>query len=197
MPADATRKLVVVAAPRTGSTMLATMLNAHPDVVCGGEVLNDVWIDTGGRIDWAHKSRHARALEDDPAIHALRREDPIAFLGRLNELAAAEGFRVVGFKLLYAHGSLRAGVVEYLAGLPDLSVIHLRRLDRLRRLVSLKRAVASGEWVARDAAGSLRCAGDDDAALGADGVARGVSRSTMMSSRSVLHSPSWPGRTRP
>lgn len=158
MSASSSRLFVIVAAARTGSTMLATMLNAHPAIVCGGEVLNDVWIDTGGRIDWAHKSRFAAELEHDESVQRLRREDPIAFLGRLRELAEQEGFAVIGFKLLYAHGSLRPEVVEYLAALPDFRVIDLRRRSRLRRLISLERAKQSGEWVAtrRPAGGESR-----------------------------------------
>src|SRR4051794_40219654 len=45
MPGDAVpTRFVILAAPRTGSNMLVTLLGSHPDVLCHHELFNDTGI---------------------------------------------------------------------------------------------------------------------------------------------------------
>ena len=140
---------VILAAPRTGSTMVESMLNSHPDAVVGSELLNDVLTEQDGEIFWPKKSAHHERVLHDRELARLRREDPVAFLSAIGDVARSEGYRVFGFKMLYAHGSHSSTATEYLASLPNLRLIHLKRRDRLRRFVSLKRAMTSGVWTLR------------------------------------------------
>jgi LPS sulfotransferase NodH len=137
---------VILAAPRTGSTMVESMLNSHPDAVVGGELLNDVLTEQDGEILWPEKSAQSQRVLHGRELKQLRRKDPVAFLSAIGDMARSEGYRVFGFKMLYAHGTYSSTATEYLANLPDLRIIHLKRRNRLRRFVSLKRAMTSGVW---------------------------------------------------
>lgn len=141
-PAGAGQALpfVIVAHARTGSNLLAELLDSHPDATCGGELFNPDLIATG-RL----------GFEPSPDLDAanldrLRREDPAACFEQLRASAARRDLRAFGFKLLYVQAISEYRITDHLLGLPDLRVIHLTRRDRLARHVSHVRAAASDSW---------------------------------------------------
>ena len=80
-------RFVILAAPRTGSNLLCTMLNGHAEILCHHEIFNPhgifySWDRRVGSIDLG-------TLEE-------RRRDPIGFLDRVWE--NGDGHRAVGFK---------------------------------------------------------------------------------------------------
>lgn len=124
-------RFVILSAPRSGSTMLRTMLDAHPDVACHGELLNP------GDVYGVSAKRRAEA---DPAWRAsLRRRrdaDPVAFLDAF--AFEARGCSAVGFKLLEPH-AFDPGLAPAVARLTAdraLRVIALERRNLLARHVS-------------------------------------------------------------
>ena len=145
--ASAECSFLILATARTGSTMLESMLNSHPDAIVGGELLNHVLIEQSGEIYWPRKSTHHERVKNDERLKRLRSEDPVGFLSAIADLARSENYRVFGFKLLYDHGQQCAPAVEYLANLPELRIVHLKRRNQLKRIISLHRAMQTGKWM--------------------------------------------------
>ena len=67
-------RFVILAAPRTGSNLLCTLLNSHPQVLCHHEVFNPGGVFTA--LDYHGDGLHVDAL-------AQRDADPLAFLDRV------------------------------------------------------------------------------------------------------------------
>ena len=138
-------RFAVLGEARSGTTLLDTLINSHPDAVCCGEILNDVDIAEGRPIRWPHRLRPF-ADELDVDWEELRGRDPVAFLTAIGELGDRAGCRAVGFKLLYGHAWERQFVFEWLASIQTFRWIHVVRRNHLRRFLSLCRAQRSGRW---------------------------------------------------
>lgn len=132
-------RFVVAAEPRTVSTLLVALLDAHPRVRCHGEVAAP-W---HGHRDQPF-SGHWSGPDDEAA--AASEADPIGLLRDhvwpANEEAAAIGFKVFA---VHARGHARV-VLDYLSAVPDLRVIRLERDDRLAQAVSHERALRDTVW---------------------------------------------------
>ncbi len=109
---------LILARSRTGSNLLVSLLDSHPRVQARGERLRR----DDGR-DW--NTRIREALE--PADGAVQ---------------------AAGFKMFYYHpiGADGAPAWRRLQAIPDLRVIHLRRRNLLRAIVSREIAAHSGVW---------------------------------------------------
>lgn len=129
---------IVIGKGRSGTTLLVQALNSHPHVRCFGELFN--W--RRASIDFGlpgHDGYDAAALR-------LRERDPIAFLRQLIYAPRDDGARAVGFKLLYQH-YLGLNVRPAEIGIDELHVIHVRRRNVIRSLVSAEIAERTGEWL--------------------------------------------------
>ena len=112
------RPFIVLCRSRTGSTLLVSMLNSHPQVRCDAEA--------------------AKRLNGRPPSKVLD-----GIYGR-----QAPSVRAKGFKIFYIHplDQSKSPIWGQLAGMPDLHVIHLRRRNILRTVVSRKIAGLEGVW---------------------------------------------------
>ena len=131
-------RFLVVAAPRTGSNLLCTLLASHADVLCHHELFNP-----GGIY-------YALALRDgDFSLGTLeeRTADPLAFLERTWDHGL--GKRCVGFKMTRGQDPQVLG-----ACLADakVRVIVLRRANRMKTFVSELRAQLTKRWEVYDPA---------------------------------------------
>ena len=131
---------LIVSGPRTGSHMLAQALNSSRDIVCFREVFNYLFDFIQFDVD-GYDNSSARDL-------ALREEDPLRFLDERIFCRYPEEIRAVGFKYHYEQGWAYRGLRERLVGDTELRVVHLRRRNLLRMLLSREIATASGVWVA-------------------------------------------------
>src|SRR5262249_46347595 len=126
---DRARKFIILCAARTGSTMLRHLLNSHPRIVCHGEVMSVTNLDSFAGL--AARSEAFRQALADASQRDRRRflEEYVLDPG---------GADAVGFKIKYEELLLPdfAWLLGWLRAAPDLSVIHLRRENRLKRLVS-------------------------------------------------------------
>ena len=130
------RAFCVVSRGRTGSTYLLSLLDSHPGVNQSQEVLG----------------RYRLGLED--VREEIRRRGAGAYLERCLRRKGFE--RAVGFKVLYyqleeSYARRQglpglAGASDYLAGREDVRIIHLKRRNRLRRLVSAELASTKSEY---------------------------------------------------
>ena len=137
---------IVLARSRTGSNLLITLLESHPHIRADGEILH--------------------SLEGRDGADVLAKtfcKQPIRIKAR-------------GFKVFYYHpiDDDSGGVWRTLAGMDHLRVIHLKRRNVLRTLVSRKVAGARDEWVTES--GAPASFTDKAVALAARELAEGFAR---------------------
>jgi LPS sulfotransferase NodH len=125
-------RFVILAAPRTGSNMLCSMLNSHPQVLCHHELFNPAGI---------HYALDHRAGESDLGSPAERDRDPEGFLARLWQQPG--GASALGFKLNRDQNDTAFNAV--LAD-PDIRKVVLIRRNRIQTFVSEAIAQETGRW---------------------------------------------------
>lgn len=119
-------RFVLVSRSRTGSNLLMSMLNSHPQIKARGEIfvrLGDA--DADARLAQFYRRRYPRRI------------------------------KAVGCKIHYHHpvdGS-PAELRSALHRVPGLCVLHLRRRNILRTIASRELAVLTNDWVGREATG--------------------------------------------
>jgi LPS sulfotransferase NodH len=127
-----TTRFVILAAPRSGSNLLCTLLNSHPDILCHHEVYNPSGIFYA--LDRRDGSLLLGTVEE-------REEDPLGFLLRL--WSATLGHTCVGFKMTRGQNEL---VLENVLRDPGVRKIVLHRRNRIKTYVSTLVAERLGQW---------------------------------------------------
>lgn len=129
-------RFVILGLPRSGTTYLQTLLNAHPDIHCRGEMFDPSQIDDDGT-----KSHEAGAL-------VARDRDPAAFLDRA---LAGEGLAArpaaLGLKVLFQHNP--ALFTDIIPARTDLHLIYVARTNKLAQFASMRQVEKTGAWSAR------------------------------------------------
>ncbi len=139
----ATVRFVIVAARRTGSNLLCTLVGSHPDVLCHHELFNS------GGIYYAlplRKSGFSLGTIDD------REAEPLAFLARVWQHTLGKG--CVGFKMTRGQDEK---VIDAVLADPGVRVIVLRRRNRIKTFVSELRAERTDRWEVYDHADIAAC----------------------------------------
>ncbi len=115
------RRFVIICHQRTGSNLLVSLLDAHPDIECHGELFRLL----GGR--------------------SVRQIDRLYFNAKPKTIRAA------GFKMFYdhPHDGDPAELLKRVDEMDRPLIIHLTRDDTIRALVSLKIAQQTGVWFVR------------------------------------------------
>jgi LPS sulfotransferase NodH len=134
-------QFIMLSTPRTGTNLIIEMLNSHPDCLAGYELFSEVDIENN-HLAWYLDE----AIPNDLALCELRRADPVSLIEELHARSIARGFKASGFKLMYYQAVDQPAVRDYLLQNSAIRVIHVKRHNRLRRLVSLRQAMASGNW---------------------------------------------------
>jgi LPS sulfotransferase NodH len=130
--APKTTRFVILAAPRTGSNLLCTLLNSHPHILCHHEVFNPAGIFYA--IEFRNGSLDLGSIEE-------RDQAPLAFLERLWSMPL--GNRCVGFKM--TRGQNEQVLANVLRD-PGVRKIVLKRRNRIKTYVSSLVAERSGQW---------------------------------------------------
>jgi LPS sulfotransferase NodH len=135
------RRFIILATARSGSNFLRGLLNSHSQVMAFGELFREMK-SIGWDIpvyDQFMQSRHLRQL----AQH-----DPVGFLENAVFKRFPKKIKAVGFKLFYYHAQdeSRSHVWRFLREQKDLRVIHLKRNNTLRTMLSLKKAFKTDSW---------------------------------------------------
>ena len=135
-PADV--RFVIVAARRTGSNWLCTLIDSHPAILCHHELFNPA------DIFYAQRLRDSALCLGSVSE---RDADPMSFLDRI--WRHTDGHRCLGFKMTQG----QAGpVLDHLLADPAIRKIVLRRRNRVKTCVSEKIATQLGSWEVYDAA---------------------------------------------
>ena len=138
-------KFLILTRSRSGSNFLVDLLNSHSKVLCYSELFSP-----SGVTHWGVPGYGAKQFKSE-SVRRLKEEDPVKFMTQYVYKTAPGWISAVGFKLFYNHAKEGKGdnLWKYLEGLEDLRVIHLKRKNTLKTVVSQKIAMASGVWVKR------------------------------------------------
>jgi LPS sulfotransferase NodH len=115
------RRFVIGARARSGSNLLVSLLDSHPNIEAHGELFRELAGDSAAaRLDRLFVARPRRTL-------------------------------AVGFKAFYYHPTdvPDSDLWDRLAAMTDLTVVHLTRTNVLRTLTSRKLAGRTNEWIRR------------------------------------------------
>lgn len=125
-------RFVILAAPRTGSNYLCSLLGSHPEIICHHELFNPRGVFT---------ALESRGGELSATPLAERDRDPDAFLERVWRSAPAGS--LIGFKMTRGQDPTVFHLV-----LDDTTVrkIILRRRSRLRTYLSERIAIELDQW---------------------------------------------------
>jgi LPS sulfotransferase NodH len=128
-----TCRFVILAAPRSGSNMLCSMLGSHPDILCHHELFNP------GGIFYA---LHLRDSDFQLANSMQERDqEPLAFLEKVWHQHGDKS--CVGFKMTYQQNR---AVFDAVMAERDIRKIVLRRKNVVKSHVSKLIAEQSGVW---------------------------------------------------
>jgi hypothetical protein len=128
------KKFVILAAPRTGSNMLCTLLNSHPAILCHHELFNP----RGIFVALDHRDR-----PPELAGVAERDRHPLRFLERVWQVPL--GASHIGFKMTRGQAD---PVIHHVLRDSSVSKIILRRGNRLKTFVSQLVAEHTDQWEA-------------------------------------------------
>jgi hypothetical protein len=131
-------RFICVGYARTGSTLLMRSLNNHSRIVGFGEIVKNV-------------DRYPAHYHEFENNQALFERDPARFLSAMVFRAYPREVAAVGFKIFYHHAprdtAWGQAVWEYLLSQPGLKVLHLKRRNMLKTLLSEKQAGETEEWI--------------------------------------------------
>lgn len=134
------RRFVVVGIARTGSTLLLSLLNSHPNALAFGEIFRG-----DGRIGWDTPPFGSR---QNAALAQRIETRPLDFIEEEIFRRWPRDIRAVGFKLFYYHArqGVQAAVWDYVRDDPEIAIIHIKRRNILEQLLSLKNAERTNMW---------------------------------------------------
>lgn len=135
---------IILGTARTGSTMLWSYLNSHPDILC----LRGVYGSTN-KINFGKFYGELPEEYHSSELVKLRNEEPIEFLEKYVYKNYATQYKAVGFKYFYDHYrhlTDKKELIDYFKKNPDIKFIHLKRDNLLATLFSYKRALAQQQW---------------------------------------------------
>ena len=144
-------RFVLLSAARTGSNMLAALLNDSPEITCFRELFNQ----PAGFIEYGVDGYDPYNESD----RTLRDSDFESFLQQRVFGEHPSGIRAVGFKMPYEHFFWFPEMQDWLAQESGIRILHLRRRNLLRQFASLRVAQSTGGWVEEQPfslAGALR-----------------------------------------
>lgn len=137
-------KFMISCTARSGSSMLSTLLNSHPRLLCHGEILAAPQESAGPY----HELRKQGAAIDD-WLRKYRQEHPAAFL--YDVCFNPAGHQCVGFKFKMEESLAEAYKLfrDLLVADTDVKIIHLRRKNMLDKYISLQMTKQSGVFSVR------------------------------------------------
>jgi LPS sulfotransferase NodH len=139
---------MLVGMPRTGSTLLLTCIQQHPNVTAYGELFHPVFAERSGR--------HAIICDGQKIFFAGHDQSAVEFLFREVFSEKSKETFAVGFKLFAEYmTSGTANLFGILKKISDIKIIHIVRSNYLNVLASRAVAHATGKW--QEAVNEERC----------------------------------------
>jgi LPS sulfotransferase NodH len=134
-------RFIILARGRTGSNYLRGLLNAHSQIIAFGELFR--FYDSIG-WDLPPYDEYLKS----PDLISLMQRDPIQFLEKKVFRKFPKQIAAVGFKMFYYHAQndSRKPVWAFLKDQKNLKVIHLKRNNTLRVVISEMKAMKTNQW---------------------------------------------------
>lgn len=145
------KRFIVLAYPRTGSSLVCLALKAHPAIAMYNELFHPV--EDFRKNEALSSERNAFPLAD----YYHEGADPVTFLeGQLYSRALPPEKKMIGFKLFQQHlrGEAQARLWKWLAEARDIRIVHLYRQRLLEEYVSLEVAKVTHQWGIEVASGA-------------------------------------------
>ncbi len=139
---------VILGTARTGSTLLWSYLNSHPEILCMRGIFGST-----GKINFGKYYGVLPEECDDPVIIEERNNNPVNFIKNHVFMHYDKPYKAVGFKYFYDHDRHlkdKNELTEYFDLNKDIKFIHLRRENLLAALYSYKRALAQRRWMSAE-----------------------------------------------
>lgn len=131
---------VILAGPRSGSTLLQTTIDQHPNLVCMHEL---------ARMDVKPPNFSRYFLGKQKNLCALRNSNAREFLKDIYNAKQPQMIKALGFKALFTQPAKKTGNWDIfwtaLSEVADLRVIHLTR-NRVESVASLSVALKTNRW---------------------------------------------------
>ena len=133
-------KFIILGAPRTGSNLIRSSLNNHSGIITFGELFREFDDD----IAWGF-ANYPRSRR----IKKMRQSNPTKFLEKKVFKNYPKRISAVGFKIFYIHAQEEQwkSVWNYLINQADLNVIHLKRRNHLKVVLSVVKALKTDNWI--------------------------------------------------
>jgi LPS sulfotransferase NodH len=134
-------RFIILGRGRTGSNFLRGLLNRHNEIVAFGELFRD-----RDAIGWEFPDYEH--LSQKNSLISLMNNDPVKFLEKKVFIRFPKHIFAVGFKLFYYHARERSRRVvwDYLKSQKNIKVIHLKRNNTLKMILSEKKAFKTNRW---------------------------------------------------
>jgi LPS sulfotransferase NodH len=145
------KPFVLVTHSRSGSNLLVRSLNAHPEILCVGELMKlerSALEESIKRL--CASSAEAQRLR---TLHAI---DTGACARLIYQMAERSGLHAAGFKLFYYHAreESRDSVWNVVQGAGEVQIIHLYRPNLFDAFLSRLLASESNVWLSTDTTNS-------------------------------------------
>jgi hypothetical protein len=133
------QKFIIPSSHRFGSTLLMSLLDSHPKIICYSEIFN---------IGPPKFDKKYISFENDRFLARLRDIYPLKFLNKCVFCSYNNKFNSIGFKIFYNQllEDKFQELKKYLSNLNNLKIIHLKRKNLLKAFFSLKLAEKTGNW---------------------------------------------------
>jgi len=138
------QKYVIIGTARTGTTMLWSYLNSHPEILC----LRGVF----GATQKINFGKYYDSLPDecfDVKLINQRNTQPVEFLEKYVFKNYQRDYKAVGLKYFYDHDKHlddKNSLINYFIKNKDIKIIHVKRTNLLKTLYSYKRALNNKNW---------------------------------------------------
>lgn len=138
-------RFIILGRRRTGSTLLRGLLSSHRQIISLGEIFQK----------YPHVDLQLPLYRESKSLLSLGLSDPIEFLETKVFRKYPRLISAVGFKIFYNHAQNEhwKSVWEHLKSQKDLKVIHMKRKNILRTILSTKVAARlagtrhAGTWI--------------------------------------------------
>lgn len=125
------KRFIILGLPRSGSTYLMSLLNAHSKILCSGEEFNPYAVVGVAAKDDSHQSVICRDT------------DPLGFFTGFFDEAQRQSFDCAGFKFMIGHN---IEVLQEIADDPDVMILYVWRENRLAQASSWIKALTTRNW---------------------------------------------------
>jgi len=127
------KNFVILSSRRSGSIYLQSLLNSHPEILCGGEIF----------------TKKSQFMNDFLRKNNIQFKDinPEEYIKSFFSRQPKKKINYLGFRLFYNHlRRERESIWNTLKNTPDLCLIHLQRKNILKKYLSLNLAIKTSSW---------------------------------------------------